>query len=391
VKFLRTTSTRRLLAGSALSLALVIGGVAVAVASGGGGTPPPEKPLAAAIHDSLIGPEPTGVTARVHFTNNLISSGALPLGSPLLTGASGRLWIGDGKLRLELQSDAGDAQIMVSGNEISVYDASSTTLYKARITPHSDPSAGGDEARGVPTVDQISSVLGELGQQATLSGADPTTRAGQPAYQLSVTPKHDAGLLGEAQIAWDAARGIPLHVSLAAAGSSSPVLALDVTDISYGSVDPSAFAISPPAGAKVVDLGELGHTGSADGSHPAAVEGVAAVQAALPFSLAAPDTLVGLPRTGVRVISEGKRPAALVTYGRSLGAIAVIERSSGAAEASSSPLGSLPSVSIAGATGHELPTALGTLITVESGGVSYTLVGSLPPNAAEAALRAVLA
>ncbi|MDX6572287.1 MAG: hypothetical protein QOC86_1443 [Gaiellales bacterium] len=393
MKFLRTTSTRRLLTGSALSLALVIGGVAAAMASSGGGTPPPQKPLAAAIHDSLTGPEPSGVTARVHFTNNLISSGALPLGSPLLTGASGRLWIGDGKLRLELQSDAGDAQIMLADGEISVYDASSNTLYKARLGTHTGSSAdaGGDGAHGVPSVDQISSALEELGQQATLSGADPTTRAGQPAYQLSITPKHDAGLLGEAQIAWDAARGIPLHVSLAAAGSSSPVLALDVTDISYGSVDASAFAIAPPAGAKVVDLGDLGHSGSAGASHPAAVEGVPAVQAALPFSLAAPATLVGLPRTGVRLISEGKQPAALVTYGQSLGAIAVIERSSKAAEGSSGPLGSLPSVSIGGATGHELPTALGTLITVDSAGVSYTLVGSLPPNAAEAALRAVLA
>jgi hypothetical protein len=392
VKFLRTTSTRRLFAGSALSLALVIGGVAAAMAASGGGTPPPQKPLAAAIHDSLAGPEPTGVTARVHFTNNLISSGALPLGSPLLTGASGRLWVGDGKLRLELQSDAGDAQILVADGEISVYDASSNTVYKARIGTHADPSAnaGAGGARTVPSLDQITSVLGELGQQATLSGADPTTQAGQPAYQLSVTPKHDAGLLGEAQIAWDAARGIPLHISLAAAGSSSPVLALDVTDISYGNVEASALAIAPPAGAKVVDLGDLGHSGSANSSHPA-TEGVAAVQAALPFPLAAPETLVGLPRTGVRLISDGKEPAALVTYGRSLGAIAVIERSSKVADASSGPLGSLPSVSIGGATGHELPTALGTLITVRAGTVSYTLVGSLPPNAAEAALRAVLA
>ena len=48
-------------------------------------------------------------------------------------------------------------------------------------------------------------------------------------------------------------------------------------------------------------------------------------------------------------------------------------------------------MTIDGATGHELPTALGTLVSVERGGVTYTLVGSLPPNAAEAALRAVLA
>ena len=168
------------------------------------------------------------------------------------------------------------------------------------------------------------------------------------------------------------------------------MLALDVTDISYGSVDPSALSITPPAGAKVVDLGPL--TQAASGGSSSATQGLSAVQAAVPFTLAAPDTLVGLPRADVRLISDGKEPAALVTYGQGLGAIAVIERSATTTSGQAgNPLGSLPSVSIGGATGHELPTALGTLITVERGGVSYTLVGSLPPNAAEAALRAVLA
>ena len=47
----------------------------------------------------------------------------------------------------------------------------------------------------------------------------------------------------------------------------------------------------------------------------------------MPFTLAAPDTLVGLPRTDVRLVSDGEQPAALVTYGKGLGGIAVIERS----------------------------------------------------------------
>jgi hypothetical protein len=77
VRFLRTTSTGRLIAGIVLSAALVIGVVAAATAASGGGTSPPAKPLAAAIHDSLAAPKPTGITARVRFTNNLIASGAL--------------------------------------------------------------------------------------------------------------------------------------------------------------------------------------------------------------------------------------------------------------------------------------------------------------------------
>jgi hypothetical protein len=392
VNFLRTTSTRRLIAGSALTIVIVVGGVAAAMAAGGGGTAPPAKALDAAIHDSLAAPKPVGITARVHFTNNLISTGALPTGSPLLTGADGRLWLSGNRLRLELQSTAGDAQISVGGGLISVYDASSNTVYKATLpADKATGAASGTSDHTVPSTTEISSALSQLAQQATVSGAEPTTQAGQGAYKVTVTPRHDAGLLGQAEIAWDASNGIPLHISLAAAGSSSPVLALDVTDITYGSVDSSALAITPPASAKVVDLTPVTQPGTAGSPGHTVTTGLAPVQAAVPFTLAAPDTLVGLPRTGVRLISDGKDAAALVTYGQSLGAIAVIERAAPKAGDTSSPLSGLPSISINGATGHELPTALGTIVTVERGGVSYTLIGSLPPNAAEAALRAVLA
>ena len=358
-------------------------------AAGGGGSPPPPKALDVAIHDALVAPKPAGVTARIRFTNNLISSGALTIGSPLLSGATGRLWISDGRVRLELQSDAGDAQITFADGRLSIYDASSNTVYRANVgsaTSTGTPATPGHDA---PSVAQISSALQRLAEQATASGAQPTTQAGQPAYNVSITPKHDAGLLGQAEIAWDAVNGIPLRIAVTAAGSSTPVLALEVTDISYGSVDPSTLAVTAPAGAKVVDLTSPMHVGGKDGGH-AAVEGLKAVQAAVPFTLAAPDTLVGLPRTGVRLLSDGTHPSVLVTYGQGLGAIAVLERAAPKAGSGKSPLDGLPSVTIDGATGHELPTALGTLISVERGGLSTTLVGSLPPNAAEAALREVL-
>jgi hypothetical protein len=46
------------------------------------------------------------MTARIHFTNNLISSSDLQGTDPILSGADGRLWVSnDGRLRLELQGD----------------------------------------------------------------------------------------------------------------------------------------------------------------------------------------------------------------------------------------------------------------------------------------------
>jgi hypothetical protein len=47
----------------------------------------------------------------------------------------------------------------------------------------------------------------------------------------------------------------------------------------------------------------------------------------------------------------------------------------------------LPRVNIDGATGTELATALGTLVSFESGGVKYVVAGSVPPVAAENAAR----
>src|SRR6202030_467820 len=65
--------------------------------------------------------------------------------SPPLSGASGRLWIAkDGRLRLELQAEKGDTQVIYDGHTLELYDASTNTLY--RYTPPAD-NAGAIAAR----------------------------------------------------------------------------------------------------------------------------------------------------------------------------------------------------------------------------------------------------
>jgi hypothetical protein len=115
-------------------------------------------------------------------------------------------------------------------------------------------------------------------------------------------------------------------------------------------------------------------------------EGLAEVRSALPFELAAPPELVGLPRKSVRMVEVGGRRSALVVYGQGLGALAVLEQRAGSSGADQA-FGALPRISIDGATGTELATALGTALRFEDGGVTYTLIGSLPAAAAEAAAR----
>jgi len=232
-----------------------------------------------------------------------------------------------------------------------------------------------------PSVAEITDFLTKIAQHVDVSDARPTNVAGQPAYSVSVSPKHDGGLLGSAELAWDAARGVPLRIGIYAQGSSSPVLQLEATDISYGAVSDSDVSIAPPAGAKTVDLAPP------SGKPPkvTSVGGLDAVQAAAGFPVVAPDTLVGLPRQDVRLVGK----AALVVYGHGLGAIVVVERAADTAAAgpSGGMLSSLPTVSLDGATGHELATQLGTVLGWQRNGVGFVLAGSLPPAAAETAAR----
>ncbi len=392
MKLFRTLPTSRLVAALAAVVIVLAGGTAIAVAAGGGSGPtPPPKPLAQALHDAVTAAQPSGITARITFTNNLFPSGALvgATGSALMSGATGRLWLNTNGGRLELQSDAGDVQVVWNDTKLTIYDASSNTAYTVDLPKQAD--AATTQPHAAPTLDEISKFLTELAKHWTLSDAQPSNVAQEPAYTVDVSPSHDGGLLGSAELAWDASHGVPLKVAIYAQGSSTPALALEASRVSFGAVPDSDVRVEPPAGAKVVDLSSQA-TGNDTGSKTAPVTGLPAVQAAVSFPVVAPDTLVGLPRQNVSLVGPKDSNSVVVVYGQGLGAIVVLERAkdmAGAKGGANSPLDALPTVSLDGATAHELSTQLGTVLGWDAGSVSYVLAGSLPSGAAESAARAL--
>jgi outer membrane lipoprotein-sorting protein len=402
---LRTAPTRRLavIIGAVAALALTAA-FAQAALTGSGPVPSP-KALANAVLDAFNAPEPDGLTADIHFTNSLLPSGSLPGGaaSPLASGADGRLWVQkSGKFRLELQSDRGDAQIVSDGEKVTVYDASSNTVYRATLpTAAKDVAKPADHADEKLTLDKIQKALDELAKTWTVSGADPTSTAGQPTYTVKISPKDDGGLLGAAQVAWDAVSGAPLRAAVYAQGQAAPVLELEATKVSYDAVPDSAVNVTPPAGAKVNDLTPDSGQGAGVGVHhdkqganakqDEAAPSLDAVKRALDFDLVAPAELAGLPRKEVRPVSLDGKQGALAIYGKGFGAIAVLQHKSDPATAGTAKGGEnalqLPEINIDGATGSELATALGTVVTFERNGVAYVVAGSVPPVAAENAAR----
>jgi len=100
MNILRRASTRQLIIGI-VAIVVIAGGSAVAFA-GGGGPKPQHRSLASALHVAAAAKPVQGVTARISFTDRLFPSGSLSSGSPLISGASGRLWASGGRVRLEL-------------------------------------------------------------------------------------------------------------------------------------------------------------------------------------------------------------------------------------------------------------------------------------------------
>jgi outer membrane lipoprotein-sorting protein len=388
---LRTASLPRLLAFVAVLVA-VVAGAGIAQAALTGAQKPAPKALDRAVLDAVNAPPVQGVTARIEFTNNLLPSGSLPrdTASPTLTGATGRLWLGqNGALRLELQSTNGDAQLVSDGKKFLFYDATSKSAFTGTLPQDDTPKPATPDKPA--TLADVQKGLAKLGEMWQLSGATPTTTGNRPSYTVRINPKDDGGLLGAAELAWDAARGVPLRAAIYAQGSTKPVLELEATDVSYGPISAAQLDTTPPPGSKVTELNPP--AGVDPQGRPTHVTGVTDVEKQLDFPLAAPDTLAGLPRKSVSLVKFGDQKGALATYGQGFGAIVVFQRK--ADPSGQKPmLGGggrdgvkLPQVNIDGDTGQEIATALGTLVTFDSGGVTYIVAGSVPPVAAENAAR----
>jgi outer membrane lipoprotein-sorting protein len=365
VNTLRRLPLSRLLILCAAVTALGAALAAIALASGTGPVPKATS-LPAAVHEALAAPSVEGVSANITLTDHLVEGANLASGgngeasqfssSPLLSGASGRLWIAkDGRARLELQAEKGDTQILYDGHSVRLYDASTNTLY--RYTP---PAEGGEaekpEPEGrheVPSEAKIEEAIAKLRKYADVTGPTPTDVGGQPAYTVRVSPNERGSLFGGVELSWDAVHGAPLRAAVYSTTSSSPVIELAASEVSYAPVDPSVFEFTPPPGVKVHDL----RTSS-----------------------------TGAKGTAGAAEKPANRPK-VRTSGHGISSIAIVERTTSSKQSGVTLPEGLAKVKINGTSATELATPLGTLLSFERSGVRYLLLGSVTPSAIEAAAR----
>jgi outer membrane lipoprotein-sorting protein len=381
VNILRRLALSRLLLLCGLVVAIGVSATALASAVGGSGPTPPPKPLADALHAALTGAgggSINGFSANVKLTNHLLEGANLATGdgagggtagqlasSTLISGASGRLWVAkDGRVRLELQAEKGDTEIYYDGSTISMYDASTNTVYRYTVpkgegasAEKAAPKPDSSKTHEAPSVAKIEEAITKLKPNATVSGATPGDVAGQPVYTARVSPTEGGSLIGGGELSWDAENGLPLRAAVYSSKSSSPVIELAATgEVSFASVADSVFEFKPPAGAKIQDVKMPEKSAGATKAAP----------------------------TG-----QGAAHPTVTRHGHGLSGIAVLEdkaASAGQKSPSTLPEG-LPKVKINGVSAAELATPLGTLLSFERSGVSYVLGGFVAPSAVEAVAR----
>jgi outer membrane lipoprotein-sorting protein len=163
-----------------------------------------------------------------------------------------KVWYADPQhIRLAVPVQMSETDVIRDGRQVSVWQSDSNTVTRMQLPAraaetHAMPS-------GAPLTPQqaASQALKAVGPSTRVTVDRTVTVAGQPAYQLVLTPKSSGSLIGRVSLAIDATRNVPLRVQVFARGAASPAIQVGYTSISFVKPAAANFSFTTPAGAKV--------------------------------------------------------------------------------------------------------------------------------------------
>jgi outer membrane lipoprotein-sorting protein len=178
------------------------------------------------------------------------------------------VWLGPQAEHLALsESPDQEVDLIRNANQVWLWDSSTDTVTHLVGNPAPAGAAEVPTSTVPPlTPQQVATrLLDHLSPTTTITAGPPLYVAGQPAYQLLLTPKSASGsTIGHIEIdvgADGALTGVPLQVAVYAAGETGAALQLGYTgQINLGLPAASELTFTPPPGAKVI-------TRQFDGSH----------------------------------------------------------------------------------------------------------------------------
>lgn len=169
----------------------------------------------------------------------------------LITGDhTGRVYVaGEDAARLQVMDAFSERDLVRNGDDVWFYDSRDNSAVHLTLPDH--PGYAGTPG-DVPTPEELAAkFVDAAGQTTDLTVAEDVSVAGRDAYELVLTPRTDATLVGSVAIAVDGETGFPLRVTVDARGQADPAFELAYTSFTLGEPDAARFEFAPPAGATV--------------------------------------------------------------------------------------------------------------------------------------------
>lgn len=180
---------------------------------------------------------------------------------------------GPTKVRVQVLDQLAERDAIRNGSDVWLYQSSDESVTHLTLPEHAADAKG---TTPTPTPDATATTPQALAERF-LAAVDPTTKvslgantkvAGRDAYDLVLTPRTDATLVGSVAIAVDGQTGLPLRVQVMARGQSSPAFEAGFTSFTPGAPDAGVFAFTPPKGATVTEQSPKTGERPSAGSHP---------------------------------------------------------------------------------------------------------------------------
>ena len=170
-----------------------------------------------------------------------------------------RVWSSPNGLRIQHLMDLQEQDLVANHSAAWFWDSATSTATKLRAAgitaavPAPPTDARAQMANADPLV-LTKHVLDLASSCGEVTVSDPAVVAGRDAYVVRFAPASHTTLVGDVTIAIDAQTRLPLDVSITPRGGADPAVGAGFTSVSFGAIDPSMFAFTPPSDATVRDV-----------------------------------------------------------------------------------------------------------------------------------------
>ncbi|TFC82719.1 outer membrane lipoprotein carrier protein LolA [Cryobacterium sinapicolor] len=169
---------------------------------------------------------------------------------------------GPAKARVQIQDRMAERNVVSNGTDVWAYDSETNTASHLAIPADARATAQAKIAEmaatapaDLSTPSQVADrFLSEIDPSTTVSVGTDGTVAGRTAYELVLTPKATQTLIESVSISVDSETGVPLQVTVRAAGQEDPAFQVGFTEVDFSTPSADLFDFTPPAGATVEEV-----------------------------------------------------------------------------------------------------------------------------------------